>query len=243
MRAAALTSFLVVAGCMAVLPPLRAQAASQAPLRASELTEPNERFANRIQPPEVVMDLVGIRPGLVIGEVGAGGGRVTVHLAARVGPSGKVYANDIDVRALDSLRARITRLGLTNVEVVLGAVDDTRFPAGSLDMVFMAWVFHHVDQPVPLLRSALRSLKPSGVVVLVEPAPNHTEADARALTRELVSKEAEEAGLRLESMIEGRLEEDNIFILRPAGSLPGLLRGPVTKARQRRTEAPHATLQ
>jgi ubiquinone/menaquinone biosynthesis C-methylase UbiE len=186
------------------------------PQDADRLTEPHEQSANAIQPPREVMDILGIRPGLVIGEVGAGRGRVTVHLADRIGATGKIYANDINARALEDLKQRCERLGLTNVETVLGLVDDARFPANSLDLVFMAWVFHHVEKPVPLLKSLLPSLKPWGSVVMVEPDPAHTEPGGRALTRELIGREAREAGFELGGIIEGRLKEDNIIILRPA---------------------------
>jgi ubiquinone/menaquinone biosynthesis C-methylase UbiE len=183
---------------------------------ADRLTEPREMSANAIQPPKEVMDLIGVRPGFVIGEVGAGRGRVTVHLADRVGPKGKIYANDIDEAMLKYLEERCERQGISNVEIILGRVDDARLPANSLDLVFMAWVFHHVDQPVPLLKSLLPSLKPWGSVVMVEPDPAHTESAGRVLTRVLVEREAKEAGFELAGMIEGRLKEDNIFILRPA---------------------------
>ncbi len=195
---------------------LAGQEPQKAPASPAALAEPREKAANDIQPPDVVMDLVGIRPGLVIGEVGAGRGRVTVHLAARVGAGGKIYANDIDAAALDYLKARCQRQGIANVEAVLGAAEDARLPKNALDMVFMAWVYHHVTAPVPLLKSLMASLKPWGVVVLVEPTPAHTERASRALTRELVGEEAQAAGFTLDAMIEGRLKEDNIFVLRPA---------------------------
>jgi ubiquinone/menaquinone biosynthesis C-methylase UbiE len=198
---------------MAVI--LSAQSSAAVPQDPGRLAEPNEQAANAIQPPAQVMDLIGIRPGLVIGEVGAGRGRVTVHLAARVGEKGKIYANDINPAAVEYLKERCRRQGLSNVETILGLVDDARFPKNSLDLVFMAWVFHHVDKPVPLLKSLLPSLKPWGVVVMVEPAPAHTERSSRALTRELVGEEAKDAGFQLDGIIEGRLKEDNIFILRP----------------------------
>lgn len=182
---------------------------------ADRLTEPREKFANSVQPPKEVMDLIGVRPGLVIGEVGAGRGRVTVHLADRVGGKGKIYANDIDAASLEYLKERCKRQGISNVETILGLVDDARLPRNSLDLVFMAWVFHHVDEPVPLLKSLLPSLKPWASVVMVEPDPAHTEGAGRVLTRELVGREAQEAGFELAGMIEGRLKEDNIFILRP----------------------------
>ncbi len=161
------------------------------------------------------MDVIGIRPDLIIGEVGAGRGRVTVHLAARVGDKGKIYANDIDPAAIEYLKERCRRQGISNVEVLTGLVDDARFPKNSLDLVFMSWVFHHVDKPVPLLQSLMASLKPWGSVVMVEPTPAHTEKSGRMLTRELVGQEARDAGFQLDTIIESRLKEDNIFILRP----------------------------
>ena len=185
------------------------------PQEADRLTEPREQLANTIQPPSAVMDIIGIKPGLIIGEVGAGRGRVTVHLAARVGEKGKIYANDINAASLDYLKDRCRRQGITNVETILSLVDDARFPANSLDLVFMAWVFHHVDAPVPLLKSLLPSLKPWGSVVMVEPNSVNTEGSGRVLTKELVGREAKEAGFELVQMLEGRLKEDNIFVLRP----------------------------
>ena len=216
----------LVAGCLLPPTPAAAQTTAVAPAGASQLTEPNERRANQIQPPNEVMDLLGIRPGLVIGEVGAGRGRVTVHMADRVGARGRSTPTTSTPQALDYLKQRVVRLGLTNVETLLGAEDDARFPANALDMVFMAWVFHHVSQPVPLLRSVLPSLKPWGSVVMVEPTPAHTESTGRALTRELVSKEAKSAGFTLDVMVEGRLKEDNIFVLRPAVPDVARIQGP-----------------
>jgi SAM-dependent methyltransferase len=182
---------------------------------ASTLTESREKRANEIQPPDQVMDLIGIRPGLIIGEVEAGRVRVTVHLAARVGEKGKIFANDIDEAALNYLKERCRRSGLSNVETILGTVDDARLPQNALDLVFMAWVFHHVDAPVPLLKSLRPSLKPWGIVVMVEPTPSNTESGGRALTPERVREEAKAAGFNLDGTIEGRLKEDTIFILRP----------------------------
>jgi ubiquinone/menaquinone biosynthesis C-methylase UbiE len=75
-----------------------------------------EEWANDKQPPDTVMDAIGVRAGMVIGEVGAGRGRYTVHLARRVGSTGKIYANDIDAEALAFLRERCRRSQITNVE-------------------------------------------------------------------------------------------------------------------------------
>ena len=73
-----------------------------------------EKRQNDRQPPEKVMDAIGVKPGMIIGEVGAGRGRYVVHMARRTGPEGKVYANDIDKVALDYLDHRCKRDNIPN---------------------------------------------------------------------------------------------------------------------------------
>jgi 2-polyprenyl-3-methyl-5-hydroxy-6-metoxy-1,4-benzoquinol methylase len=212
-RCTALTLSILL--LMALTLDLSALGAGQASPDTGRLAEPREQRANDIQPPGVVMDILGIRPGLIIGEVGAGRGRFTVHLAARVGDKGKVYANDINAAAVDYLKARCRRQGLNNVETIVSLPDDARFPPNSLDLAVMTWVYHHVDKPVPLLKSLLPSLRPLGIVALVEPKPEHTEPGARTLTPTSVGEEAGAAGFTLDAVIEDRLRNDNIFVLRP----------------------------
>ena len=186
---------------------LPAQDASRAAQDPSRFSEEREKQANENQPPQLIMDLVGIRPGLIIGEVGAGRGRVTVHMANRVGVNGRIYANDIDSEALEYLAERCRRLGLSNIEIVHGLVDDPRFPVNMLDLAFMVGVYNHLEKPVLLLKNLLPSLKPWGVVVMVEPAS--------ANPREKIDEEARKAGFQIEAVIEGQLKYSSIFVLRP----------------------------
>ena len=173
------------------------------------------------------LDAMGIRPGMTIGEVGAGQGRFTVALSRRVGPAGKVFANDIDAKALAALTARCTRLGLGNVETVPGKVDDALLPKQAVDVVVMVSVFHHLEQPVVLLRNLATALKPGGTVVILDPAFDRTgESDSnRPSTVESVRKEASEAGFDL-VRTESFLPNDNIFVLRPRSSRPLKTDGP-----------------
>jgi SAM-dependent methyltransferase len=97
-----------------------------------------ERRLNELQPPDKVLEAIGVLPGMVIGEVGAGRGRYTVHLARGAGPEGRVYANDIDAGSLAYLRERCQRDGVGNVVTILGKMDDPLFPPSGLDLVFMA---------------------------------------------------------------------------------------------------------
>jgi ubiquinone/menaquinone biosynthesis C-methylase UbiE len=184
-------------------------------LALSQTVDSWEKGPNKRQPPQEVMDVIGIKPGMVIGEVGAGRGRYTVHLAMRVGGAGKIYANDINEKALSYLRERCKRDGIENVEIILGKVDDPLLPKESLDMVVMVWVYHHLDKPIDLLKNLIPSLKTGATVVIIDPAPERGgEKDShRPSTKTSVEKETEKAGFEL-IRTETFLPKDNIFILR-----------------------------
>jgi ubiquinone/menaquinone biosynthesis C-methylase UbiE len=132
------------------------------------LTLPQEVRLNERQPPEFVLKTIGIRPGMVIGEVGAGRGRYTVQIASRIGSGGRIYANDIDRDALDFLRRRCTGLGIGNVEIVTGTMTETGFPEKVMDLVVMVNVVHCLAEPAALLKNVATSLKPDGEIAIVE---------------------------------------------------------------------------
>ena len=121
------------------------------------------------------MYAIGVKPGMAIGEIGAGRGRYTVHLAMRVGETGKIHANDINSSVLEHERCR--QDGVRNVEIILSKVDDALFPGAALDMVFMVWDHHHMEEPVAVLRSVIPSLKPNATVVIVDPIPEDVEKE------------------------------------------------------------------
>jgi SAM-dependent methyltransferase len=163
------------------------------------------------QPPEKVMDAAGIKPGMIIGEVGAGRGRFTMHLARRVGIQGKILANDIDPEGLAYLRERCQKAGITNVEIILGDVDDPHFPERAMDMVFMVWTYHYFDQPTAMLKKLLPTLKPGGTMVLVEPNPERW--GDHGISPERMRRDAAQTGFEV-VRIDDFLPEDLIFILK-----------------------------
>lgn len=116
-----------------------------------------------------LLDVGGVKPGMVVGEIGAGDGYLTFHLAARVGPTGKVYANDIvEEMALEIIRSRAAKKGIAHIETILGAEVDPRFPKDSLEAVFVLNAFHEFRDPVALLRNLVPGLKPGAKVVIHE---------------------------------------------------------------------------
>lgn len=108
---------------------------------------------------------------MTIAEIGAGQGRDVVHLADRVGPEGRIYAEDTDAEALKHLAARCRRVNVANVETILGEPAAPRLPAGKLDLIFVISSYHHFGDAVALMRNARTGLKPTGRLAAAEWVP------------------------------------------------------------------------
>ncbi len=118
--------------------------------------------------PESAMDALGLKPGMTVADVGAGSGYFTVRLARRVGPEGKVYAQDIQPEMLRLLRRRLDQAQFKNVTTVLGTESDPKLPAEALDMILLVDVYHEFSQPQLMLRLLHGALKDTGRLVLLE---------------------------------------------------------------------------
>jgi ubiquinone/menaquinone biosynthesis C-methylase UbiE len=170
----------------------------------------NEARLNRLQPPDKVMDTIGVTPGMVMAEIGAGRGRYVVQFAARVGENGKVYAEDIDAEALKYLEKRCERWGLKNVETILGDVMNPKLPEGTLDLIFVISAYHHFEDPVALLRNARSALKPDGKLAIGEWFPTD-ERPRSGTPPEKMEAQMNAAGYRLERL-ETFLKANRMYI-------------------------------
>ena len=180
------------------------------------ITLSSDRDADREtwQPPEQIMDAVGVRAGMRIGEAGAGEGYLTFHLARRVGDRGVVYANEISEGDLEIIRNRAQREGVDNIVTVLGEIEDPLFPEKDLDMVIMVYVLHHLDRPIEFLQNLEGYLKPDAPVVIIE--KNHdTERShpPQFMTGRQILETIEESGYELEKT-ETFLPRDTIYVYR-----------------------------
>ncbi|MGL5837255.1 MAG: class I SAM-dependent methyltransferase [Sphingorhabdus sp.] len=115
-----------------------------------------------------LMDWAAIKPGMTVADIGAGEGYYTVRLAARVGPEGRVLAQDINRGALERLGERIARDRLDNVAIKEGAIDDPRLPPNSFDRIFMVHMYHEVSEPYAFIWRMRSALKPGGQVIVVD---------------------------------------------------------------------------
>ena len=157
------------------------------------------------QKPDQIMDAIGVAEGSKVAELGAAGGWFTLQLAERVGPNGRVYAEDIQPAMLEGISRRMQSEHLTNVTVVLGTERDPHLPAG-LDAALISDAFHEMDVPedrnqvVTLLRNVAQSLKPQGRLGIVDWTPGNggpgPAADHRVDPKRVIEA-ANAAGLQL----------------------------------------------
>src|SRR5437660_789614 len=110
--------------------------------------------------PERALDALELKKGDTVADIGAGSGYITARIAKRVGPTGRVYAEDIQPEMLALLQQRIARQQLTNVTPVLGLFDDPKLPASAIDVELLVDVYHEFSEPQQMLRGLRTALKP-----------------------------------------------------------------------------------
>jgi ubiquinone/menaquinone biosynthesis C-methylase UbiE len=115
-------------------------------------------------------EVLGLKPGMTVADIGTGGGAMTVVLGKWLG-SGHVYATDITERALRITREYAKKEGLTNVTVLEGAADRTNLPAACCDALFLRHVYHHISEIPAFNKSLLASLKPGGRLAIIDFVP------------------------------------------------------------------------
>ena len=115
-----------------------------------------------------IAGLLELHPSMQLADVGAGDGEIAEALAGRVGTTGHVFVNEIDDGELLKIRRRVERSELTNMSVVEGDVKDTRLSDDCCDGILLRYVYHHMSEPEAMLASLRRSLRPRGILVVIE---------------------------------------------------------------------------
>ncbi|MGB0739473.1 MAG: class I SAM-dependent methyltransferase [Planctomycetaceae bacterium] len=179
--------------------------------------ESREVFAKRV---EIVAEL-GLKPGMVIADVGAGTGLFTREFAAKLGRDGRVLAVDISENFLEHIRRTVREKGLLNVETVLCTDDSTKLPQGSVDAVFICDTYHHFEYPAKTMTSVRKALRPGGKVYVIdfhriegkssEWTMNHVRAGQEVFEAEIL-----EAGFRRLRQVEGVLSDNYMLVFEVA---------------------------
>jgi ubiquinone/menaquinone biosynthesis C-methylase UbiE len=155
--------------------------------------------------PDKAIAALAISPGATVADVGAGSGYMTARLAVAVGPTGRVYATDVQPEMIEKLTARVTAANLQNVTPVLSTADDPRLPEGAIDLILMVDVYHELAAPQRVLQQLKRALKPAGRLVLLEyrkEDPSIPIREEHKMTVADAKAEVEAEGYRLASVIE-----------------------------------------
>jgi ubiquinone/menaquinone biosynthesis C-methylase UbiE len=140
-----------------------------------------------------VMDLLHLKPGSTVADIGAGSGWFSVRAARRVGPKGRVIAEDINPKAITYIQQRTQREHLANIATVLGTPDDPKLTPGSLDAALMLKVYHEIAHPSLVLANLRAALKPGARFGIIDRNGNGSD---HGLKESIVREEVEHAGFR-----------------------------------------------
>jgi precorrin-6B methylase 2 len=168
--------------------------------------------------PDGALDAIGIKPGMVIADVGAGTGFMSLKMAKRVGPTGMIYAEDVQPEMLRRLRQNAAKAKLTNIQTVLGGEADPKLPANTLDLILLVDVYHEFSQPQRMLQKMREALKSDGRLVLLEYRKEDPSIPIRPehkMSVQEVKLEVEAEGFHLDKVLE-TLPRQHILILTKA---------------------------
>lgn len=151
------------------------------------------------QKPEEVIQALNIQQGSRIADLGSGSGYFTFRLAEATGPSGKVYAVDVNSEMNDHVNMRADKGGYQNVSTILAATDDPKLPKGDIDLVFSCDSYHHLENRTQYFKNVKQYLKPGARVAIID---FRKEAFHHFTESHVIRQEMEAAGYKLEEELE-----------------------------------------
>ena len=190
--------------------------------RQVELANPQEAWwfyrPERVETekPEELLDVLGIKKGDVVADIGAGPGFFSLRAAQHVGPAGKVFAVDVQQEMIDGLRRMAQQSGLENIVPILGSADDPKLPANSIDEVLLIIAYHEFSHPAEMMHHIYRAMKPDARMLLVEykaEDPNSRVSPAHKMSATDILREISGFGFRLDKVI-GMIPTQHVFIFK-----------------------------
>jgi len=207
---APLAAFALTAGAF----PLSAQLGSR-PAEQWAITLESGRRMEALEINQVVSE-IGLHPGDMVAEIGAGTGIFSVALARAVSPGGRVLAEEIDEGFLPMIADKAAQANMTNIQPVLGKFEDPKLPRGDIDVAFFHDVLHHIADRGPYLQRTASYLKPGGRIVVVDydknlPGNPHANQPEMLISPEEVDGWMQAAGLRLTRRVE--MFQDKFYVI------------------------------
>ena len=168
---------------------------------------------------EKITAAAGLKPGMIMADIGAGTGLFTLHFAQVVGENGKVYAVEIAKNFLENIKARASKASASNVQAILCTERSVELPEASIDLAFICDVYHHFEYPQATLASLHKALKPGGELILIDfkrikgESSDFVMGHVRA-GQEVFEAEVAAAGFEKFAEVEGILKENYIVKFR-----------------------------
>lgn len=206
-----LLSLVALAAALLAAVPAQAQLGARSTAEWLQTLDSQNRVA-RLKVDEVVARL-GLAPGAVVADIGAGSGVFTLPLARAV-PQGRVYAVDIDQGLVDHIARKAEEARAANVRPVLGQFTDPRLPAKDVDVAFIFDVLHHIEDRATYLRSLAGYLRPGGRIAVIDFHPElgpHKNDPKLQVTRDQTREWMAAAGLR--PLAEHPLYDDKWYVV------------------------------
>jgi len=164
------------------------------------------------QPTVKIIDSLGVKPGMIIGEIGVGQGYFTFPLARRLGEKGKLYANDISENILNDIQSRSKNEKLNNIITILGETEDPLFPKEKFDMIIMVYVLHCLERPLEFMGNLKKYMKPNTKLVIIERNTSTDRAHYPSfMTKKQILEMIQKVDYKLERILTF-LPKDNIYI-------------------------------
>jgi len=167
--------------------------------------------------------LMGWKPGAIVADIGAGDGRFAFAAAQIVGPSGKVFATEIDAEKLATLRSEVKRQHLNNVVVLESKEADTNLPSACCDAIFLRRVYHHLTEPAQFDAALVRALKPGGTLAIIDFPPrsglgpvNGVPANrgGHGIPQKVAIEELSSAGLHFTKVVDDWPNDDYLLLFK-----------------------------
>jgi ubiquinone/menaquinone biosynthesis C-methylase UbiE len=170
------------------------------------------------QKPEEVIRALALKPEDRVADVGSGSGYFTFRLAQAVGPTGKVYAVDIDEGLNRDVAARAQREGYGNIEVIRAEPDEPRLPASGVDLIFTSNTYHHLHDRVRYFAALRKHLRPRGRVAIIDfNREGWIQSLGHYTPAEDIKREMSEAGYELEREHDFLIKQSFlVFVPRPS---------------------------
>jgi ubiquinone/menaquinone biosynthesis C-methylase UbiE len=190
--------------------------------RQVELANPQEAWwfyrPERVETekPEELLEVLGIKKGDVVADIGAGPGFFSLRAAQRVGPTGKVFAVDVQQEMIDGLRRMAQKSGLENIVPTLGSADDPKLPANGIDAVLVIISYHEFSRPAEMMHHIYTAMKQDARMLIVEykaEDPNSRVSPAHKMTATDILRELSGFGFRLDKVID-MIPTQHVFVFK-----------------------------